>query len=357
MPHVVMVSATRSMTCFSDDSRSGVPSVPRKYFWVTMLVALSDQVVGNSTPSCSKATDPSRKLVMRGVAPLPRDLVVGVHALGGEVAADADAGLLGGHGHGGALLGRGGSSDGCAGESAVPDGRSARRTALPGRRCPEPQPLVVKTSPVAPAPQDVEPNYTTVTTPVSTAAARFLRSRLGSRARARGRATDTGPDGQVEGSWDPPLPAIPWASLTYSLRILRTDVGDAEVPHHLFRPSGPASVDAEDQPTVPALWGGRGKTLCISRGFPLSSSTPPPGVVDSSAAPLWVETGRACTTTAELPHQPCSQRPAVAHRGAPVRGPRRGPRRRRARAGGHGLTGSAFEVLVRLARAPSTGCG
>ena len=60
-----MVSATRSMTCLSDDSRSGVPSVPRKYFWVTMLVAFSDHVVGNSTPSCSKATDPSRKLVMR----------------------------------------------------------------------------------------------------------------------------------------------------------------------------------------------------------------------------------------------------------------------------------------------------
>ena len=39
-----------------------------------------------------------------GVSPLPRDLVVGVHALGGEVAGDADAGLLGGHGHGSALL-------------------------------------------------------------------------------------------------------------------------------------------------------------------------------------------------------------------------------------------------------------
>ncbi len=65
LPHVVMVSATRSMTWRSDDSRSAVPRVPRKYFWATMLVALTDQVVGNSTPSCSKATDPSAKLVMR----------------------------------------------------------------------------------------------------------------------------------------------------------------------------------------------------------------------------------------------------------------------------------------------------
>ena len=46
-------------------SRSGVPSVPRKYFWATMLVALSDHERGNSTSSCSKATEPSRKLVMR----------------------------------------------------------------------------------------------------------------------------------------------------------------------------------------------------------------------------------------------------------------------------------------------------
>ena len=26
------------MTCLSEDSRSGVPGVPRKYFWATMLV-------------------------------------------------------------------------------------------------------------------------------------------------------------------------------------------------------------------------------------------------------------------------------------------------------------------------------
>jgi hypothetical protein len=60
-----MVSTTRSITWRSDDSRSGVPGTPRKYFWATMLVALSDQLVGNSTSVCSKATDPSRKFVMR----------------------------------------------------------------------------------------------------------------------------------------------------------------------------------------------------------------------------------------------------------------------------------------------------
>jgi hypothetical protein len=40
-------------------TRARGAGVPRKYFWATMLVALSDHVVGNSTPSCSKATDPS----------------------------------------------------------------------------------------------------------------------------------------------------------------------------------------------------------------------------------------------------------------------------------------------------------
>ena len=60
-----MVSATRSMTWRSDDSRCGVPSVPRKYFWATMFVALSDHVTGNSTSRCSKATVPSFQFVMR----------------------------------------------------------------------------------------------------------------------------------------------------------------------------------------------------------------------------------------------------------------------------------------------------
>ena len=55
----MIVSATRSITWRSEDSRSTVPGVPRKYFWATMFVALTDQEVGNSTPSCSKATEPS----------------------------------------------------------------------------------------------------------------------------------------------------------------------------------------------------------------------------------------------------------------------------------------------------------
>ena len=61
----MIVSATRSITWRSECSRSTVPGVPRKYFWATMLVAFTDQVVGNSTPSCSKATEPSWKFVMR----------------------------------------------------------------------------------------------------------------------------------------------------------------------------------------------------------------------------------------------------------------------------------------------------
>ena len=74
----VIVSATRSMTWFSDCSRSGVPSVPRKYFWATMLVAFCDHVTGNSTSGWKKASVPSLKLVDAGVAPLPLDRVVRV---------------------------------------------------------------------------------------------------------------------------------------------------------------------------------------------------------------------------------------------------------------------------------------
>src|SRR5260221_14664557 len=64
-PHAVMVSTTRSATWRSDDSRPADPRAPRKYFWATMLVAFSDHVVGNSTSVCSKATVPSRKLLIR----------------------------------------------------------------------------------------------------------------------------------------------------------------------------------------------------------------------------------------------------------------------------------------------------
>src|SRR5262245_206579 len=64
-PHAVMVSATRSITCFTEVSRSGMPSVPRKYFWATMFVAFCDQSTGNSTSGWWKASVPSLKFVMR----------------------------------------------------------------------------------------------------------------------------------------------------------------------------------------------------------------------------------------------------------------------------------------------------
>ncbi len=47
-----------------DHSRAELPSAPRKYLLVTMFVAFTDQKSGNSTPRCSKLTEPSRQLVM-----------------------------------------------------------------------------------------------------------------------------------------------------------------------------------------------------------------------------------------------------------------------------------------------------
>ena len=64
-PHWVIVSTTRSATWRSDHSRSAVPSVPRKYFWARMFVAFTLHAEGTSTPGCSKATDPSWKLLIR----------------------------------------------------------------------------------------------------------------------------------------------------------------------------------------------------------------------------------------------------------------------------------------------------
>jgi hypothetical protein len=45
-------------------SRCGAPTAPRKYFVVTMFAAFTDQKSGNSTPRCSKLTEPSRQFVM-----------------------------------------------------------------------------------------------------------------------------------------------------------------------------------------------------------------------------------------------------------------------------------------------------
>src|SRR5438874_5085849 len=63
-PHPRIVSTTRDTSWRTLDSRWGVPSGPRKYFWATMFVAFCDQVLGNSTSRCSKAFPPSLKFGM-----------------------------------------------------------------------------------------------------------------------------------------------------------------------------------------------------------------------------------------------------------------------------------------------------
>ena len=54
-----MVSTTRQISWRTERSRSGVPTMPRKYFWTTTLVAICDQLVGTSTSFCSKKPLPS----------------------------------------------------------------------------------------------------------------------------------------------------------------------------------------------------------------------------------------------------------------------------------------------------------
>ena len=46
------------MSCLSEVSRAAVPTAPRKYFVVTIVLALTDQKSGNSTPRCSKIVTP-----------------------------------------------------------------------------------------------------------------------------------------------------------------------------------------------------------------------------------------------------------------------------------------------------------
>ena len=79
-PTTVIVSATRSITWRSDVSRSAVPSVPRKYFWATMLVAFCDHVDRELDVGLEEGV--GAVLVVRDprLAPLPLDGVVGVHA-------------------------------------------------------------------------------------------------------------------------------------------------------------------------------------------------------------------------------------------------------------------------------------
>ncbi len=75
-----MVSTTRPISCLTLRSRSRVPSVPRKYFETTMLVACCDQNLGISTSRCSKTTSPF-SLPMTAGPQLPFDFVEWIHAL------------------------------------------------------------------------------------------------------------------------------------------------------------------------------------------------------------------------------------------------------------------------------------
>jgi hypothetical protein len=58
-----MVSVTRRMSWRTLVSRSGVPTVPRKYLLATMLVAVWDQAAGTSMPSCLKTAWPEASLM------------------------------------------------------------------------------------------------------------------------------------------------------------------------------------------------------------------------------------------------------------------------------------------------------
>ncbi len=53
-----MVSATREISWRTERSRAGVPTVPRKYFCTTTLVAVWLQPLGTSTSRCSKTVLP-----------------------------------------------------------------------------------------------------------------------------------------------------------------------------------------------------------------------------------------------------------------------------------------------------------
>src|SRR6185295_4272367 len=53
-----MLLTTRSMSCLTLDSRSGVPTWPRKYLLTTTLVASWLHALGTSTSFCSKTVLP-----------------------------------------------------------------------------------------------------------------------------------------------------------------------------------------------------------------------------------------------------------------------------------------------------------
>jgi hypothetical protein len=68
---------------------------PRKYLLVTMLVALIDQKLGNSTPALLEVDRAVAPVGHDDVAAFPGDLVVGVHAGRGVDALDGEPGSLG----------------------------------------------------------------------------------------------------------------------------------------------------------------------------------------------------------------------------------------------------------------------
>src|ERR1700719_906649 len=72
-----MVSATRVISWRTPVSRSGLPTLPCRYFEATMLVAVMDQSLGTSTSLCSEITF---------------ELVVGGDAGLGKEAAEGEAG-------------------------------------------------------------------------------------------------------------------------------------------------------------------------------------------------------------------------------------------------------------------------
>ena len=51
------------MSCLSERLPNGGPEAPRKYFVVTIVLALTLQKSGNSTPRCSKIVSPVFQLV------------------------------------------------------------------------------------------------------------------------------------------------------------------------------------------------------------------------------------------------------------------------------------------------------
>ena len=99
MPQSVIVSTTRSITWRRTVSRSGVPSVPRKYFWATMLVALNDQLVGHLDVQLLEGDRAVTEVRYPRVAAVPGHLVVRVTVVAREVTADANSESLGCNSH------------------------------------------------------------------------------------------------------------------------------------------------------------------------------------------------------------------------------------------------------------------